>query len=165
MVFELMFNGAMLLFFIYCIFYMHQTTPKPIPNTMGSEVWPYFILGVLIVLIGANMLLIAAKNRKTSGPLKIEISAAKIIRSKMFLQIVMLVVYSLILDYIGFVFSTLILCGCSIALIGQKKKWVIAAGAVVITLVIFFMFSWGLMVPLPRGYGVFREFSLMLERV
>lgn len=164
-IYELLFNTGMLIIFIYCIFYMIYTAPDPIPNTMGSEVWPLMVLALLVLLITINIINILKKSKEIKDRFKLKLELVDILKNKLFIAMAILSIYCLILEFIGFIPSTLLLCLCSIKLIGQKRKWVILTGAVVITMLIYFIFSWSLMVPLPRGYGIFREFSLLLERV
>ena len=162
-VFELTFNGFLLVFFIYAFLYMYRTAPDPLPGQIGSEVWPLIVLGVLIVLLIANIYQILRKNKGSLHFADLLTGTGVFLKSKMPRQIVLLFLYVVIMEYIGFVPATFLLCFGSVLLIGGAGIKTAPIAAILITAVIYMIFEWGLDVMLPRGYGIWRDLALMLE--
>lgn len=139
--------------------------PKSLPTELGPEQWPQLILGALIVLIGVNMVNIYKKTPKEKRNLD-EIKNLRLLpmlKSKLFIGIVIIFAYTFLLEPVGFLVSSMVMFACYAVLQGQKKPWVVAASAIGITFLLYFIFTKGLGIMLPRGYGFLRDIALFLE--
>ncbi len=132
---------------------------------LGPEQWPQLILGALIILIIINMVRIykqtPADSRNFNGVKNIRL--LEILKSKLFLGIMAVFIYSIILERIGFILNTFIFFIAYSRLIGEKRIKVLLISAFIVTFGIYFIFASGLGIMLPRGYGILRDFALLLE--
>ncbi|MBS3872191.1 MAG: tripartite tricarboxylate transporter TctB family protein [Firmicutes bacterium] len=164
---ELLFNGALLAFFTYCYFYIGAIVPKTTAVGWGAEVWPQAILVALIILLGANMYKIY---RGTPVALRSDveprhISVHSILANKLVLSMVALLVYAICLQTLGFILSTFVFFAGYARIVGQRQVRSLVLSSLVATLSVYFVFSRGLGVMLPRGIGILRDFALILERL
>ena len=67
------------------------------------------------------------------------------------------------MDKIGFVFSTPLFVACYMTLLGNRSWKMRLLTAALSTAALYILFSRFLQVPLPRGYGMFRDLSLFFE--
>jgi membrane protein implicated in regulation of membrane protease activity len=173
---ELAFNLLILIFSVYCFWYIGASVPTPDPGKMGAGVWPQLLLGVLAFLLLINIYHVikkykhrkheekeAADAEKIKAPMSALIK--KIIWHKLLWGSVFLLAYSLIQDYIGFLLSTVVFVFSYMGLLSERRLRVRIVASIVITIVIYLLFTRVLQVPLPRGTGIFREFALWLESI
>lgn len=73
------------------------------------------------------------------------------------------VLYFSMLDRIGYLPITPIIVTWYIMTLGEKKWWKALLVALGLTIVVYCIFVYGLQIRLPRGKGVFRDFSLVVE--
>lgn len=71
----------------------------------------------------------------------------------------LLIAYLVLLQTCGFILCTLVFTFATIKVIGYKKTWLAAVAAVVLTLVITYVFGELFNIALPRGIGFLRELS------
>jgi hypothetical protein len=166
MVQELVFNVALLLFFIYCYFYIGATAPEPIPGQLDGAEWPRLLIVLLVIFICANIYKII-KNRLEGKEesTKINLDLKGIVTSKLFIGSVFLLVYAYTLDYVGFLFGTIVFFMAYAWLLGERQISRLVLSSVFITIVLYIIFAVGLDVFLPRGKGVFREIAFMIESI
>lgn len=164
MVQELVFNVALLIFFIYCYFYIGATAPEPIPGQMDGAQWPRILIVLLVILLCANIYKIL-KNRPKGENFKIALDIKGILTSKLFIGSMLVLVYSYALDYIGFIFGTIVFFIAYSSLLGERKISKLLIVSVVCTAVLYIIFDVGLDIFLPRGKGVFRNITLMIESI
>jgi putative tricarboxylic transport membrane protein len=74
----------------------------------------------------------------------------------------LLLAYIYFMPAIGFVPVTLLFCIAFLLMVGERRWWVVAAIPAVATVVVVAIFTRLLVVPLPRGQGVFLELSTYL---
>lgn len=169
MAIELIVNVVLLLFSIFCFFYVGSTMPKSPVNELGAEQWPQALLILLIIAVVWNLRNYFKKNKMA------DISAAMrgffpsvlvFFRSKLFVGMVILMVMAWCYEPLGFLATSLLfLVGYGI-LLGERRPLVLGISAVAITLILYIGFSVFLGVMLPRGYVPFlRETALFLESV
>lgn len=164
-VFELLFNFVLMAFFSYCFYFIGVSMPKSLPTELGPEQWPQLILGALVVLIGVNMVNIYRKtpaDQRNFDAIK-GIRLMPILRSKLFIGIIIIFAYTFTLEPLGFLLSSILMFACYALLQGEKRPWVLAAVSFGITVLLYFIFSKGLGIMLPRGYGILRDIALLLE--
>ena len=147
--------------FLWNLFTVASNAPTYDP--IGPVLWPA-ILGVGIVILQAvNILLALRKGGKNKPAERLDLSLGRLLRGKLFLAFACFAVYILLLDQIGFVLSTPLFIFSYMTLLGHKSWKVRIATMVIANGVLFLVFSWLLQVPLPRGYGIFREISMFFE--
>jgi hypothetical protein len=159
---ELVFNGALLLFFIYCFFYVGSTAPDSIQGELSGAQYPQILIVLLVICIGVNIFKIV-KNKKNEESFKISFNLSKFFKNKMTIGSILLIAYSFILDYIGFIFGSLIFFMAYSRLLGQKKIGKLILSAVVCVVLLYIIFDGVLDIMLPRGTGIFRTFALFIE--
>ncbi|NLY45420.1 MAG: tripartite tricarboxylate transporter TctB family protein [Tissierella sp.] len=162
MALELLFNGGLLVFFIYCFFYIGGIGHDPATGILDAAEWPRLLLGLLIVFIAINMAKVY-KNRQKGETFKIDFNIKKIVTSKLFIGSVLLLIYSFSLDYLGFVFSSIIFFMVYSRLLGEKRIKILVLSSLVSVAILYVLFNSLLGIMLPRGVGAFRNFALFLE--
>ncbi len=134
-------------------------------DPMGPVVWPMILCVLLVVLLSANVWKILRKTRGTRERLTEKEDVKERLSGKLPMSLGIMLLYGILLEKIGFLFSTPLFIFTYMTVLGQKRamvKWITAAVA---TIVLYLLFHGLLQVPLPRGYGVFRSVALMLETI
>ena len=135
-------------------------------GAVGSGTWPGVLLTIILVLGAVNFFAeirkYAASRLNEEREKGIDMPK-RLICNKLFLGVVAFLVYVPLLDQIGFICSTPLFLIVYMTLLGQKSWKTRFTVAILATAVLYLLFVVFLMVPLPRGYGIFREFSLLLE--
>lgn len=162
LVLELVFNVALLLFFVYCFFYVGSTSPESVPGTMNGAEWPQILIVLLVIFLLINIIKII-KNKEQVENIKINFDIKKIIKSKLFIGIILLLLYSYALDYLGFIVDSLIFFVLYSRLLGEKRIKVLVLSALISVAVLYLIFNTTLGIRLPRGTGIFRNFALFIE--
>lgn len=165
MAIQLLFNGAMALFFIYCFFYVGSIAPEPMPGTMDGAQWPQLLLGLLIFFLVINMYNIYKRTPKEERNIKsiTGVNYKSFYKNKLIIGIVILFVFALGLEYIGFILSSFLFSLTYSRLLGEKRIPKLLLYSFLSVVVLYFLFSKGLGIMLPRGVGIFRDFALLLE--
>lgn len=136
-------------------------------DPMGPIAWPAILIALLLVMLTANIVLILRRRKAVvTGETGYSWPGWKaILTHKLTFSIVFLLLYAFLLDNIGFLFSTPLFILAYTTLLGQKSWKVRIIAALAATIVLYLLFSRLLQVPLPRGYGIFREMSLFVELI
>lgn len=169
--FELIVNILLFLFLGFTFFTHVLEAPVPAkvvnnPYALQPDVWPKVIIILLLICLAINMYKIIKKNRgKEDFTLKaFAASIPGFFTSKMFLGIVILVIASLVLELLGFMVTCALVLFFYGLLLGERKYVRLVIASVLITLVLYIVFSGLLSVNLPRGTVPFlRNFALFLE--
>lgn len=162
MALELLFNAGLLVFMIYSFIYIGAIKADPIPGILDAAEYPRILLGLLIMLFVFNIINIL-KKRKEGETFKIEFDFKKIIKSKLFIGIVLLFLFGVALDYIGFITGSIVFFMLYSRLLGEKSIKKLAISSIVSVGILYVLFNSMLGIMLPRGTGVFRTFALFLE--
>lgn len=165
MILELLFNAALLLLFLFMYWYIGATMPQSASTELGAEQWPRLILVGLVILMVINIYKIYKETpaeKRNAEELK-NINIMSIVKSKLFIGIVIVLLYSVILEPLGFILSTLIGFSLYSALLGERRIKTLAITSILITFGSYFVFARGLGIMLPRGYGILRDLALLLE--
>lgn len=167
MAIQLLFNGGLALFFVYCYFYIDAIAPEPQPGTMDGAQWPQILLILLIIFLIANMYKIYKSNPKEERNLSsiTAINFKELYKNKLLIGIVLLFIYAFALDYLGFILSSFLLCVAYSRLLGEKRIPQLLLYSFLSVATLYIIFSKGLNIILPRGVGILRKFALMLERI
>ncbi|WP_175637229.1 tripartite tricarboxylate transporter TctB family protein [Oceanobacillus sojae] len=154
---------------IFAVFFLTSTPQIQSTNQsfiIGPTTWPYIllILMVFLGLYGIVSTLIKAKIMKSE-----EITAVqgetepvrKIFKLSIpIVSLLVVIIYVLLLNIIGFIFSTILFLYGITLLLGTKKQWTAILFSIITMAIFVILFSVLLQIPLPRGVGVFRAFSL-----
>ena len=159
---ELVFNALLL---IACIVLAGVATQIPIDGKdVLSRYWPMGILIVLAVLLVIKIVNLLRKMPAEQRKFKFDLSFLKEKGNiRLLLSFVWLLVYSWLLPYGGYILTTIVFCLGVMYLLGARNIGKMLLGSVCITVALFIIFSWGLRVSLPRGYGVLEDIGKWLE--
>lgn len=162
MALELLFSAGLFIFFIYSYIYIGNVETDANPGILDAVEYPRILLALLIVLLAFNMVN-TYKKRKDEEGFKIDFDIKGILKSKLVAGIIILFLYVLALDYIGFIPGSLIFFVLYSRLLGEKSIPKLLISAVVSVGVLYIIFNGFLGIMLPRGTGMFRNFALFLE--
>ncbi|WHH61200.1 tripartite tricarboxylate transporter TctB family protein [Petroclostridium sp. X23] len=167
MVIELLFNAALMLFFMYCFFYVGSTAPKPETGVMNGAQWPQMLLVLLVVFLCINMYNIFKRTSKEEKNFKsiTDINFKEFYKSKLLIGMTILLFYAFLLEYVGFILSSFIASVLYSRLLGEKRIVKLLVYSLLSVVILYFLFSRGLDIMLPRGKGIFRDFALLLETI
>lgn len=114
-------------------------------------------------MIALNIFNSIRKYRKEENKRDFSISFHSLFTNKLVIGSIIIGVYSLILDYFGYLLSTILFIFLYMTLLSEKRLVFKIVTSLVATLVIYIIFARVLQVPLPRGIGILRDFALLLE--
>lgn len=167
MALELIVNLLLLGAALFAYVYVGATMPSSAINELGAEQWPQALLIVLIPAICWNIFKYFKKNKKE------EIAAAftdfipsvgRLVKSKLFVGMVLVVVMALMYEPVGFMLTCLLFLIAYGYLLGQRKWPMLIGTSLVITIVLYIGFAVFLGVLLPRGQVSFlRNLALLIE--
>lgn len=166
MIFELLFNAALLIVAIVCFVNITMVAPEPIQGNMNAAQWPQLIFGLLAICLVCNMINIyrkTPKEQRNLEPLK-QIKLSSILKSKLTWAFVTLFAAISALNVLGFFPTGIIFCCIFTYLFGERKPLRIILPAFIITLVLYALFI-NLNIMLPRGTGFLRSFHLFTEGI
>ena len=168
--FELIINILLVVFLGVSYFTNVLEAPVPAkvqknPYAFQPDTWPKVIIILLEICLIINIIQIIRKNKgKESFTLKAFVATIPdFFKSKMFLGIIILTVASFVLETLGFVVTAILVLFFYGWLLGAKNIPTLAIASVLISLVLYIIFSGMLSVNLPRGVGFLRDFALLLE--
>ena len=168
--FELIMNVLLVVFLGFSYFTHVLEAPVPVkvqknPYAFQPDTWPKVIIILLLICLVINIIQIIKRNKgKENFTLKAFIATIPdFFKSKMFLGIVILTVASFVLETLGFVVTAILVLFFYGWLLGAKNIPTLAIASVLISLVLYIIFSGMLSVNLPRGVGFLRDFALLLE--
>lgn len=131
---------------------------------VGSGFWPMLSLGVsvllslcwLIVTLGKFF---RAKGKAAEEPLPEMIAEAWSRRKKVALSVVCILVYIVVMPWIGFVLSTFLFIPAFALALEERRKLVLILSPFLVTAITIFVFARFISIPFPKGVGLFTEFS------
>lgn len=133
---------------------------------VGAGTWPALLLGLILLLGLVNLGIQIHKFRVSRGDSKVDNESeapSNLLKSKLMISAIVLFAYVFLLDKIGFLFSTPLFLLAYMIILGQKKRSIRIIVALATTIILYVLFARFLMIPLPRGYGIFRSISLAIE--
>ena len=125
---------------------------------VGPDFWPKIVLILLIALSGALTVSNVIKWRKSPGEVRDREEGWKRVLIAAFL----LVGYIYFLKPLGFIVASPLFITGMMLLIMPKRKKVIPIAVASIMAIIYILFGRLLFVPLPKGFGVFHDISIIL---
>ena len=122
---------------------------------VGPDVFPKILTGIMMVL---SVVLIYSAVRK-SGLTESE----KVVNpGNLWITLAFIIAYAFLLEVVGFVVLTPIWVATYMFAIGMRRwTWLLGA-TVIFSLFMIVVFPKLMLIPLPRGMGIFREISLLI---
>lgn len=163
---DYMFYGIVIL--IAVIFLWNSNDIKTLNSSfiIGPKDWPYILIGGLLIcsFYGiARTYVISARNKHVGNENGKKVTDLKaIINSKGFLVTAVVLIYILFLNYIGFIFSSIIFLMAIYLVLGGKKILNSLIFSVITTAVFIILFSVLLGTTLPRGVAIFKSLSYFI---
>ncbi len=163
MTLEIFFNVILTVFFSVCL-YMTTLLDDLAQDPLGPRRWPQIILTLLIVLLVSNIVQLYKEAKKDGKNHSLgSIDFKGFFKSKLFIGMIILVPIPFLLDFVGFIPTIAAFLVGYMVLLGERSPVKIGVISLLTTFVVFFIFSAGLSIMLPRGTGIFREFHMFLE--
>ncbi len=167
-VFELICNVLLWLGLLYAYFFNVLEAPIPDrtarnPYTLKPDVWPKAIIILLLICIAINIFNIIRKNRNNP-----DFSFASMfnINVKRWIGMALIIASSFVLEPLGYMATCFLVLFLYGLLLGQTHVIRLLIFSVVITFVLYIVFSVLLSVNLPRGtIPAMRNFSLYVESI
>ncbi len=162
---EIVLSAVCLAFFLFMLSEAFQLRGQGRSGEVGSGFWPLLSLGVTTVLslvwLVGNLRRYAREQKggPAQPPAAEAVAAAWARRKKIALCSLCLLGYILITPLLGFILSTALFILAFILALEEKRAAVLILSPLVITAVVFVVFVKFIMMPLPKGVGVFVEFS------
>jgi len=125
---------------------------------VGPDFWPKIVLIILISLSAALTIFNIIKWKKSRD----EVSEREQGWKRVLIAILLAVVYVYFLKPLGFIVSTPLFILGMMLLIMPKRKKAIPFTILGIMGMIYIIFAKLLYVPLPKGFGIFRDLSILL---
>ena len=135
---------------------------------LGDEsvrVYPCILLAVIsvcLVLHCVSLYRHLPKEEKRKGLLQI-FGLCEANTQRLLLSIVATILYIYLLDILGFVILTPLITIWYMYTLGERNWGRLILISLLLTAVVYSIFIYGLQIRFPRGRGVFRKFSLMME--
>ena len=167
-VFELICNVLLWLGLLYAYFFNVLEAPIPDrtarnPYTLKPDVWPKAIIILLLICIAINIINIIRKNRNNP-----DFSFASMfnINVKRWIGMALIIASSFVLEPLGYMATCFLVLFLYGLLLGQTHVIRLLIFSVIITFVLYIVFSVLLSVNLPRGtIPEMRNFSLYVESI
>jgi hypothetical protein len=130
----------------------HQASP---------QMWPR---GILVLLVLGSFILIGKLlfQKSEEGVAEGE-EKPKVKWTMMLGGILILFLYIFFMKYLGYIVSTLVFALCAMLMLGNRNKVQLFVVPIVLTVFVFFVFTYAMYIPLPKGTGIFRAFSLIFQ--
>ena len=125
---------------------------------VGPDFWPKIVLFCLIVLSAILTASNVIKWRKSRG----EVSHREEGWKRVLIAVLLAVGYIYLLKPLGFIVASPLFIIGMMLLIMPKRKKVIPLAVVCIMGMIYILFGKLLFVPLPKGFGIFHDISIIL---
>lgn len=152
------------LLYAYCFNVLEAPVPARVarnPYTLKPDMWPKVIIILLLICIAINIINIIRKNK---GNPDFTFAAMFDIKVRRWIGIVLIVGASFVLEPLGYMATCFLVLFLYGLLLGQTHVVRLFIFAVLITFVLYIVFSVLLSVNLPRGtIPQLREFSLYVE--
>ena len=162
---EIVLSAVCLAFFSFMFYEALELRGVGRFGEVGSGFWPLLSLGVSTILSLIWLLANLRQYSREKGGTAEEPPAPETIveawrrRRKIALCSVCLLAYIILTPWIGFILSTILFILTFVLALEEKRKLVLIISPLLITAVIIVVFAKFITIPLPRGVGMFAEFS------
>ena len=130
-------------------------------DPLGAAGFPTFVLGLLMVLLLISLINTIKEYTKE----KDTHNENKLSKKQIYMVVglvVLIALFILLLNVIGFFLSILLLTPFVLLVLGERKKLVITLLTIFIPIIFTVLFGVLLGIPLPRGIGIFLEISRLI---
>lgn len=127
----------------------------------GPEFWPNTLLHIGIFL-GALQVFFMARSHISRPRTSTQETATSRELLRVFRVLGILVLYAWAIPRAGFIPSTVLMVAVYLLALGQRRPLVVLSISVLLPLLVLVVFTRILVVPLPRGIGIFRAWSYFL---
>jgi putative tricarboxylic transport membrane protein len=161
---EIILSAVCLAFFSFMFYEALELRGVGRYGEVGSGFWPLLSLGFAVLLSAAWLVINLGKfsrgKQETKEKPEPE-NAAEVWnrRKKVGLSLVCLLCYVVIIPWIGFILSTVLFILAFVLALDERRKAVLIVSPPLITVVIILVFAKFITIPLPKGVGIFAEFS------
>jgi hypothetical protein len=166
---EIIVNLVIIAFFIFMLINSLKLHEIRRFGEVGSGFWPILILSTAtllsIILLISNLIKFQREKKQASEEVLISPEAKidlKSRRRKFALSVILLLIYVIIMPWIGFVLSTLIYVLAFILALEERRKYVLIISPILVTALIVIIFAKFIVIPFPRGVGIFAAFSRLI---
>ncbi|NWG04062.1 MAG: tripartite tricarboxylate transporter TctB family protein [Syntrophaceae bacterium] len=147
------FFGSLYLYFESMKFEGHEVYGK-----LGPAYWPKFLL-ICLMILSFLVAVDAIRGRKKREAEKEGTQKSESGKVRLFLAIGFIVLYFILMQVLGFILLTPFFLIAFMYLLGErKKKWIFGV-SIGLTILIVWVFTKAMYVPLPRGQWIFLDFS------
>jgi len=166
---EIVANVVFIAFFIFMLINSLKLHEIRRFGEVGSGFWPILILSAATLL--SILLLVSTSikylNEKKKASVEASVSKEALVdlksrRRKFALSVILLLIYVIVMPWIGFVLSTLIYVLAFILALEERRKYVLIISPVLVTALIVIIFAKFIVIPFPRGVGIFAAFSRLI---
>ncbi len=161
---EIVLSAVCLAFFSFMFYESLELRGVGRFGEVGSGFWPLLSLGVSTILsliwLITNIRKYSREQQGTKDKPEPENAAeAWSRRKKVGSSLVCLLCYIVILPWIGFILSTMLFILAFILALDERRKTVLIISPLLITAAVIVVFAKFITMPLPKGIGIFAEFS------
>ena len=161
---EMVFGALCVAFFSFMFYEAVQLRGVGRFGEVGSGFWPMLSLGVSVLLSLCWLIVTFRKFFREKGKAAEEpppemIAEAWSRRKKVALSVVCILVYIVVMPWIGFVLSTFLFIPVFALALEERRKLVLILSPLLVTAIAIFVFARFISIPFPKGVGIFTEFS------
>jgi putative tricarboxylic transport membrane protein len=128
---------------------------------LGPGFWPEFILIVMMILCFLVAVDAFRARKKSTKEKESEAFKSAGSRIRFFSALILIVAYFILMNMIGFIALTPFFLIAFMILLGEKSWFWMIILSVGMTIFIIIAFTQAMYVPLPRGIGIFHDFSVI----
>jgi putative tricarboxylic transport membrane protein len=161
---EIVLSGVCSAFFSFMFYESLELRGVGRFGEVGSGFWPILSLGFSVVLSLIWLLRNLRQYSREKGEIKEkpeseDAAEAWNRRKKVGLSLLCLLCYIVLIPWIGFLLATVLFILAFILALDERRKTVLIISPLLITAVIVLVFAKFITIPLPKGVGIFAEFS------
>jgi hypothetical protein len=169
MALELIVNVLLFVIAIFCYWHVGETMPQSPESELGAEQWPQLLLILLIIALTYNLYKYFKTNKKediAAAFADFFPSIARLVKSKLFVGMILLVGMSFLYEPLGFIATCPLFMISYGFLLGARRPLPLVITSLVITAVLYVGFAVFLSIMLPRGYVPFlRDAAFFIEKL
>jgi len=166
---EIVANIVIIAFFIFMLINSFKLHAIRRFGEMGSGFWPMLTLSAATLLSIILLISTITKHLKEKKKSSVEVTISKEAfvdlknrRKKFVLSVILLLIYIIVMPWIGFVLSTLIYVLAFILALEERRKYVLIISPILVTALVITIFANFIAIPFPRGVGIFAAFSRLI---
>ena len=161
---ELIFCSFLCLFFSVMMIAGWMTTNVYLGDE-SVRIYPSVLLAMIVVCLVLHCISLYRRlfvdEKRKSFLEKIELSREN--TQRLLLTIAVTIAYIYLLDVLGFIILTPMISIWYMYALGERKWGKLIPISLLLTVVVYSVFVYALQIRLPRGTGLFREFSMLME--